>query len=154
MLYAIAFRNMETGHISYYTGKAGGDWLSPNAENAFFAYRLEGVQYLGGKMLAQHNITLSNHELIPVIDPRPEKTIAVDGCDYTVETRCDDDIIEVYDCRNRLVATAERDHAVESLMYSYITDEEGVIEDGSQRDLFDKPAAEIAAWLVSTHPCQ
>lgn len=48
-MYAIAFKNPETGHVSYYTGKAGGDWVSPNVEDAFFAYTEVGVQYIGRK---------------------------------------------------------------------------------------------------------
>lgn len=67
MLHGIAFRNLETGHISYYTGKAGGDWLSPNAEDCFFAYSLIGVQYRGRQML--NSPALANHELLPVAHP-------------------------------------------------------------------------------------
>lgn len=71
MLYAIAFRNLETGHISYYTGKAGGDWISPDASQAMFAYSLEGVRYYGNKMLVRHACVLTNHELLPAINPAP-----------------------------------------------------------------------------------
>lgn len=51
MLYAIGFINKETKHVSYYTGKAGAGWLSPNRSDAFFGYSLDGVSNIGNRML-------------------------------------------------------------------------------------------------------
>lgn len=67
MLHGIAFRNLETGQISYYTGKGGGDWLSPNASECFFAYSLPGAHFKGRRML--HSPALANHEFLPVTHP-------------------------------------------------------------------------------------
>lgn len=50
--YAAAVRNKETNHISYYTGKAGGDYLSPKKEEAFFAYS-EGYAMKRAESLAE-----------------------------------------------------------------------------------------------------
>lgn len=68
MLYGIAFRNLATGQISYYTGKAGGDWLSPNANDCFFAYAKVGADYKGHRMLSIFP-ALANHEYILVTHP-------------------------------------------------------------------------------------
>jgi hypothetical protein len=68
MLHGIAFRNKETGQISYYTGKAGGDWLSPNANDCFFGYALVGANYKGNRMLSIFP-ALANHEYLPVTHP-------------------------------------------------------------------------------------
>ena len=64
-LLAIGFINTETNHTIYYTGKAGGDWLSPNKSDAFFAYNADGVNYLGGKMQARHD-SLKSLSLVSV----------------------------------------------------------------------------------------
>ncbi len=62
-MFAIAFENPETHHISYYTGKAGGDWITPNKEEAFYAYAEEGVQYIGNKL---KRVAMPNHKVIAV----------------------------------------------------------------------------------------
>ena len=66
-MFGIAFRNPKTGHISYYTGKAGGDWLSPNAEDCFFAYSQSGANYRGRQLL--NSYALAGHELLVVTHP-------------------------------------------------------------------------------------
>lgn len=71
MLYGIAFRSKQTGHISYYTGKAGGDWLSPNREDTFFGYSLEGVSYIGGRML--RTPLLDGRMDLIAVDPKDEQ---------------------------------------------------------------------------------
>lgn len=71
-MFGIAFRNRETGHISYYTGKAGGDWLSPDAKECFFAYSRTGASFKGRRMLTLHSFALANHEFVPVAHPCSE----------------------------------------------------------------------------------
>ena len=51
MSYAIAFKNEQTGEVRYYTGRAGGNWISPNRNDALFAYNIDGVSRLGTRML-------------------------------------------------------------------------------------------------------
>lgn len=83
-----------------------------------------------------------------------KNTITVDGCDYTVELAYDGDVIRVLDCEGQKVADAEHDHMDEALHASFF-DVDGHIEghDARQADLFGKPWEEVAAWLVSVHPC-
>lgn len=73
--YAIAFKNESTGSISYYTGKAGGDYLSPKKEDAFFAYSLEGVNYRGLKML--QSPALKGYSVVAVPQDELAKGMAV-----------------------------------------------------------------------------
>lgn len=50
MAFTAAVRNKETGHVSYYTGKAGGDYLSPEKTDAFFDYGEEYAMVVAGRI--------------------------------------------------------------------------------------------------------
>ena len=78
--YGIAFRNPKTGHISYYTGKAGGDWLSPNINDCFVAYSLTGATFKGRRMLS-FSPALANHEFLAVTAPVGSDDTEGGACD-------------------------------------------------------------------------
>lgn len=65
-MYGISLVNPETGHVSYYTGKAGGDWLSPNKEEALFGYSKTGAEYVGERLKRG---VLAGYSVIPVENP-------------------------------------------------------------------------------------
>lgn len=77
--------------------------------------------------------------------------ITVDGIDYDVEIAHGGDVITVSDTEGR-VASAEFDHAVETVAFSYFTPEEGCIGEASLDALYRETPEELARWLVSTHP--
>jgi len=81
------------------------------------------------------------------------KVLHINGVPYLVEVSHDGDIIEVRDSSG-LIASAEKDHAVEAVIYDYHNQEEGILEgfSGSISDLFNNSPEEIAIWLVNTHP--
>lgn len=66
--YAIGFLNKKTNHVSYYTGKTDGDWLSPNPKDALFGYSLSGVHWFGRRIQERHP-SVSKLELVPVTHP-------------------------------------------------------------------------------------
>lgn len=78
MSYAIAFKSKQTGHVSYYTGKAGGDWLSPNRKDAFFGYSLDGVSYVGNRML-NSTVLHGRCDVLAVEEPDHETACESEG---------------------------------------------------------------------------
>lgn len=77
--------------------------------------------------------------------------IAVDGIDYGVEIK-NADVVFVYDSEGQMVASAEKDHAVEQIFCRWYTAEEGCVRDEiGPRDLFDEQnLLDVARWLVGT----
>lgn len=68
---AIAFKSKETGHVIYYTGKAGGDWVSPNRDDAFFGYSPQGAEFIGRKMMRFSPVPADKYELIVLRKDEP-----------------------------------------------------------------------------------
>lgn len=72
-MYGISLVNPETGHVSYYTGKAGGDWLSPNKEEVLYGYSKTGAEYVGERLKRVDSSLkkelLAGYSVIPVENP-------------------------------------------------------------------------------------
>lgn len=67
-MYAIAFKPKETNtRLLYYSGKAGGDYLTTEIEEAFFGYSSEYARYKGRAM---HNNSFPLAQLDPVVAKR------------------------------------------------------------------------------------